>query len=37
MKTINYDIKNKVSNIKKFIEKSNVIVVTATSLTGEKC
>lgn len=36
MKTINYDIKNKNLNIKKFISKSNVIVVTATSYDGRK-
>lgn len=36
MKTINYDIKNKNLDIKKFISKSNVIVVTATSHDGRQ-
>ena len=36
MRTINYDIKNKNLNIKKILDKSNVIVVTASSFDGRK-
>ena len=36
MKTINYDIKNKFNDIKKFINKSDVIVITASSYDGRK-
>ena len=36
MKTISYDSKNKSANIKNFINKSNIIVITATSFDGRK-
>tara|TARA_B100000989_G_scaffold145077_1_gene108121 strand:- start:43799 stop:44692 length:894 start_codon:yes stop_codon:yes gene_type:complete len=36
MKTISYDIKNKNHHIKKIINKSNVIVITASSYDGRK-
>ena len=36
MKTISYDIKNKNHNIKNFLNKSNVIVITASSYDGRK-
>lgn len=36
MNTINYDIKNKNLDIKKFIGKSNIIVITASSYDGRK-
>mgnify|MGYP006087107859 FL=1 len=36
MNTISHDSKNKSSDIKKFINKSNIIVITATSFDGRK-